>query len=71
MRGRVSEFGSDGWGTVAADAGSSYTFHCTAIADGSRKIEVGEIVEFEVRPGLQGRWEAADLTTVSGLPGDG
>jgi CspA family cold shock protein len=50
-----------GIGTVTADGGAEHFFHCTAIADGSRTIEVGAAVEFEVVPGRQGRWEAADL----------
>ena len=36
-------------------------FHCTAIADGSRSIEVGAAVSFVVVPGPLGRWEAADI----------
>jgi cold shock CspA family protein len=51
-----------GIGTVTDDAdGREYFFHCTAIADGSRTIEVGAAVEFEVVPGRLGQWEAADL----------
>jgi len=51
-----------GYGTVAADDGTGeWFFHCTAIADGSRTIEVGARVTFDVVPGHLGRWEATDL----------
>jgi cold shock CspA family protein len=50
-----------GLGTVEAE-GTRYPFHCTAIADGSRTVEVGTRVRFEVRPGPLGRWEATQLT---------
>jgi cold shock CspA family protein len=50
-----------GIGTVTADGGDQHFFHCTAIADGSRTIEVGTRVRFDVVPGRLGRWEAAAL----------
>ena len=50
-----------GVGTVTADDGSEHFFHCTAIADGSRTVEVGTRVRFTVVPGRLGRWEAAAL----------
>jgi cold shock CspA family protein len=50
-----------GYGTVRAADGRELFFHCTAIADGSRKIPVGAEVSFAVVPGHHGRWEAADL----------
>jgi cold shock CspA family protein len=50
-----------GIGTVRSDAGVELGFHCTAIADGTRTIEVGARVRFTVVPGHQGRWEAADI----------
>lgn len=50
-----------GWGTVAADDGGVHFFHCTGIADGTRTIEVGAPVRFEVVAGHQGRWEATSL----------
>jgi CspA family cold shock protein len=65
VNGVVTEFDEPaGFGTVTADDGAEHFFHCTAIADGSRTIEVGAAVEFEVVPGRQGRWEAADLRPV-------
>ena len=61
MEGIVTDFDEQrGLGTVEAD-GRSYPFHCTQIADGTRTIEVGATVTFEVRPGGMGRWEAAAL----------
>ena len=50
-----------GLGVVEAGA-DRYPFHCTQIADGTRTIEVGAAVTFEVRPGGMGRWEAAGLS---------
>ena len=49
-----------GLGEIESD-GERYPFHCTAIAVGSRTIEVGVDVEFEIVPGPLGRWEAAQL----------
>ena len=62
MTGTVTEFDQDkGWGMVRAADGTDYWFHCTAIADGTRSIEVGTAVEFEIVAGHQGRWEASNL----------
>jgi cold shock protein len=62
VTGVVTEYDEPaGFGTVTADGGDAHFFHCTAIADGSRTIEVGARVEFEVVPGRLGRWEAADI----------
>jgi cold shock CspA family protein len=61
-RGMVADFDEvAGLGTVAGDGGGTWTFHCTAIADGSRTIEAGTVVTFREVPGHLGRWEAADL----------
>ena len=60
--GRVAAFDQHaGFGTVRADDGTELFFHCTAIADGSRSIEVGTDVSFEIVPGHHGRWEAGHL----------
>ena len=63
MRGRVATFDDpEGYGTVTADdPAGTWFFHCTAIADGTRTIEVGAAVSFEVVPGHLGRYEASDL----------
>jgi cold shock CspA family protein len=50
-----------GWGTVRGDDGQELFFHCTAVADGSRRIAVGAPVGYRVVPGHLGRWEASDL----------
>lgn len=50
-----------GLGTVTDRAGGEWSFHCTAIADGSRTIEVGTAVVFRPVPGHLGRMEAADV----------
>jgi cold shock CspA family protein len=50
-----------GLGTVADADGSTFDFHCTAITDGSRAVEVGRPVAFVVRPGHRGRLEAREL----------
>ena len=52
-----------GIGTVAA-GGHQWLFHCTTIVDGTRTIEPGTAVAFDVRAGGPGRWEAFDLTTL-------
>ena len=63
--GRVTEFDEQvGLGVVQGDDGVSYPFHCTAIADGSRTIDVGAHVAFTVQPGPGGRWEAGGLISV-------
>lgn len=62
-RGRVSSFdASRGLGTVDDDDGTTYGFHATAIADGSRRISVGAVVVFTVSPGHGGRYEARSLS---------
>ena len=61
-RGHVREFDdSQGWGTVEADGGATFAFHCTAIADGSRHIDPGTPVTFHIVPGRGGRWEASAI----------
>jgi cold shock CspA family protein len=60
--GKVSAFDEHrGLGELTADDGTVYPFHCIAIADGTRTIEVGADVEFDVRAGRMGRWEAAGI----------
>jgi cold shock CspA family protein len=59
--GTVSAFGHDGWGVITGSDGNTHPFHSTAIADGSRKIDVGSEVTYTLVPGHRGRWEAAGL----------
>ena len=61
--GTVSSFDDPiGLGEVREDSGERFGFHCTAIADGTRTIEVGTEVRFAVLAGHVGRDEAFDLT---------
>ena len=63
MDGVVTAFDdAAGLGTVTADDGTTYPFHCTQITDGSRTIPEGAAVTFTVRPWHQGRYEAVALT---------
>ncbi len=62
MTGVVTAFDDAvGLGTITADDGREYPFHCTQIADGTRTIAVGTPVSFDVIPKL-GRWEAGGIT---------
>jgi len=49
---------------VVDDDGSSYDFHATAIADGTRRIDVDTTVVFTVTPGHRGLYEARSLSPV-------
>jgi CspA family cold shock protein len=70
VRGRVSAFDEHrGIGTIAAADGVEYPFHCTQILDGTRTIAVGAAVDFEIRPGHLGRWEATAIAKFG--PGTG
>ncbi len=59
MIGTVATFDPDvGLGTIApAAGGTALAFHCIAIADGSRHIEPGTAVEYDLIPKL-GHYEA-------------
>ena len=64
--GRVASFDqARGLGTVVDD-GASYDFHATAIADGTRRIDVGIPVAFDVVPGHCGRDEARGILRLPG-----
>lgn len=71
LTGRVATFDEQaGYGTVTGeglgsdgDAGEWF-FHCTAIADGSRTIDVGAAVHFRLAPGHLGRLEGRELRPV-------
>lgn len=57
--GTVASYDQDaGLGIVEDGAGQRWMFHCTAIAGGSRSIDPGSAVSFEVRVGGPGRFEA-------------
>jgi cold shock CspA family protein len=66
LRGRVSAFDDPkGLGTITAEDGQTYLFHCTQIADGTRTIGVGQAVRFELLPKL-GRYEATAIEPCAG-----
>ena len=50
-----------GLGEIVADDGDVITFQCIGIADGTRTIDVGTAVTFELLPKL-GRYEATTIT---------
>jgi hypothetical protein len=50
-----------GLGEIIADDGAVLTFQCIGIADGTRTIDVGTPVTFELLPKL-GRYEATAIT---------
>ncbi|HVE46415.1 MAG TPA: cold shock domain-containing protein [Acidimicrobiales bacterium] len=61
-RGRVAEFDDHkGYGWIEDSAGRRLFFHCTGIADGSRTIEVGAGVTYEIVEGRMG----AEATGIS------
>jgi CspA family cold shock protein len=63
VRGTVTAFDEHrGLGTVTADDGRTFSFHCTRIADGTRTIATGTAVTFDVVPGHLGRYEATAIT---------
>lgn len=65
--GVVTSFDEEkGWGSIRSDDGEEHFFHCTSIADGTRTIETGTEVRFEVRAGNLGRWEAAGIQPATG-----
>ena len=65
MNGVVAEFDEHrGYGTIRRADGTDVFFHCTRIADGSRTIDVGAVVTFDLVPGHHGRDEAASITSV-------
>ena len=62
MLGTVEEFDDPrGLGTIRGEDGSAYPFHCTALVDGTRTIDEGAPVDFEVVAGRMGRWEATRI----------
>lgn len=59
-RGTVVAFDEHaGFGTVRTTDGRELFFHCTQLRDGTRAIDVGADVVFDIVPGHLGRWEAA------------
>ncbi len=62
LHGVVARFDDPrGIGVVRADDGREFGFHCTAMLDGTRTIDEGAAVTFEVVAGNLGRWEATAI----------
>ena len=60
MKGTIADFDEHvGLGSVRAEDGRELLFHCTQLLDGTRTIDVGALVRFEVVAGHAGKWEAA------------
>ncbi len=60
-RGVVTEFDAErGLGVVRGEDGRELPFHCTRLVDGSRQVEVGTAVVYEVVAG-PARWEAGGI----------
>ncbi|HUD17383.1 MAG TPA: hypothetical protein VMQ59_08970, partial [Acidimicrobiales bacterium] len=66
--GDVIEFDEPrGLGVVEYGTGQRLTFHCTAITDGTRRIDVGTVVAFVVSAGRLGRLEARSVRPLPGV----
>jgi cold shock CspA family protein len=64
--GKVIAFDEEkGLGTVRADDGAELQFHCTSIADGSRRIPEGARVTFATSVTHLGLLEAVGITIVT------
>ncbi|MGK0275205.1 MAG: cold shock CspA family protein [Ilumatobacter sp.] len=62
--GVVSEFdGAVGLGSIISSNGSSHAFHVIEIADGTRSIDIGVDVSFDLLAKF-GRYEAANIRVV-------
>ena len=69
--GEVVDF-DEGRGTGIVQVGERQAaFHCTAITDGSRQIEVGTVVAVGLRAGRLGRVEARWVRPLPGVGGRG
>ena len=66
--GDVAEFDEDrGLGVVEYGEGRRLPFHCTAITDGSRRVDVGAVVAFMVAAGRLGQLEARSVRPLPGV----
>ncbi len=65
LRGIVATFHPErGVGVIETSTGERLAFHCTAISDGSRRIDEGATVTLTVGPGRHGRWEAVEVARI-------
>ena len=61
QQGTVTAFDREvGLGEITDAGGRVWPFHCIAIADGSRTIDLGAVVVFDALPKL-GRYEATEI----------
>ena len=61
LTGTVSAFdAASGLGSIESAEGETHQFHCIEIADGTREVEIGADVSFDLLPKL-GRYEAANI----------
>lgn len=64
LNGHVTSFDERrGLGEITDDNGAVWPFHCAVIADGSRKIDVGQRVSFTTKFHVA-RDEAFDITSL-------
>jgi CspA family cold shock protein len=64
LYGRVTDFDdAKGLGSITADDGTPFDFHCIEIADGTRTIEPNQRVAFE-RLARFGRFQAGAISKV-------
>lgn len=67
--GSVSAFDDErGLGLITADDGREVAFHCTAIAGGSRHVDLGARVAFLVATAVGGCREAVAVTPLALSP---
>jgi cold shock CspA family protein len=64
LLGHVASFDEPRGIGVVATGDRSFGFHCTAITDGSRRIDEGTPVVFTVGPGHLGRLQASSVRPV-------
>ena len=66
MRGIVKEFDAHvGLGTIQAESGDLFPFHCVNIVNGTRNINIGVTVDFETFDHPRGRTEARMIEEVN------
>ena len=64
LKGRVTKFDTAvGLGAVRADDGVDYEFHAIELVDGSRSIDLGQVVVFQPLPKF-GRQQAGQIRKV-------
>ncbi len=70
--GDVAEFDEQrGLGSIEYGPGQVIPFHCTAITDGTRRIEAGAVVSFRIAAGRLGRLEARSVRPLPGVVAPG